>query len=70
MINLSGYYLIGLPIGIPLTLCFRETIGVLGLWIGLCIALCLVGIVQLVVLSRTDWRHQVETGRVLLNNSE
>ena len=68
-INLTGYYLIGLPLGVPLALCFRETLGLIGIWIGLCIALCLVGIVQLLVLTRTDWKHQVKIGRQLLANS-
>ena len=40
-----SYWLIGLPLG--LELCFRQGMGVRGLWLGLCTALVLTGMVML-----------------------
>ncbi len=48
--HLTGYWFIGLPIGY--WLCFRLGWGAAGIWIGLCIALILIGVVLLAVWSR------------------
>jgi MATE family multidrug resistance protein len=48
-----AYWLIGLPLGA--WLCFRRGLGAIGLWIGLSLALILIGIVLLWV-----WRRAVE----------
>jgi MATE family multidrug resistance protein len=50
--NLVGYWIIGLPLGA--LLCFRLNLGATGMWIGLCIALVIVGTVLLAV-----WRGAV-----------
>jgi MATE family multidrug resistance protein len=50
--NLFGYWIIGLPLGA--LLCFRLKLGASGVWIGLCIALVIVGTVLLAV-----WRRAV-----------
>jgi MATE family multidrug resistance protein len=47
-----AYWLIGLPLGA--WLCFRRGLGAVGLWIGLSLALILIGIVLLLV-----WRRAV-----------
>ncbi len=50
--HLLAYWLLGLPLGY--FLCFRWRMGAAGLWIGLCIALILIGLVLLLV-----WRRKV-----------
>jgi MATE family multidrug resistance protein len=47
-----AYWVIGLPLGA--LLCFRRGLGAIGLWIGLSLALILIGIVLLLV-----WRRAV-----------
>jgi len=49
--NLVGYWLIGLPLGV--LLCFKLKLGAVGMWIGLCLALMLIGSVLLLVWQRT-----------------
>lgn len=39
--NLLGYWAIGLPLGA--WLCFRMKLGAVGMWVGLCLALVLIG---------------------------
>ena len=51
--HLAGYWLIGLPIGY--VLCFRFGWGARGIWIGLSIALILIGTCLLMV-----WRRRVQ----------
>ncbi len=51
--HLLGYWFLGLPLGY--FLCFRRGWGAAGLWIGLCVALILIGLVLLLV-----WRRRVE----------
>ncbi len=48
--NLTGYWLIGLPLGY--WLCFSKGQNALGLWIGLCFALILIGGTLLTVWAR------------------
>jgi MATE family multidrug resistance protein len=50
--HFTAYWVIGLPLGA--WLCFRHGWGALGLWIGLSLALILIGIVLLLV-----WRRKV-----------
>ncbi len=52
--HFTAYWIIGLPLGA--WLCFRRNWGALGLWIGLSLALILIGIVLLVVWRRTTRR--------------
>jgi len=40
--NLVGYWVIGLPLGA--FLCFKMKMGAVGMWVGLCLALVLIGI--------------------------
>jgi multidrug resistance protein, MATE family len=49
--HFTAYWIIGLPLGA--WLCFRRNLGALGLWIGLSLALILIGIVLLVTWRRT-----------------
>ena len=50
--HFTAYWIVGLPLGA--WLCFRRDWGALGLWVGLSLALILIGIVLLVV-----WRSKV-----------
>jgi MATE family multidrug resistance protein len=45
--NLLGYWVIGLPLGA--FLCFKMKMGAVGMWLGLCLALVLIGSALLVV---------------------
>ena len=49
--NLVGYWAIGLPLGC--WLCFVRGWGVVGLWVGLCVALILIGVGLLDVWRKT-----------------
>lgn len=49
--NLVGYWLIGLPLGGYL--CFKAGLGAVGMWMGLCLALILIGSVLLGVWRKT-----------------
>src|SRR3989475_2597824 len=55
--HFTAYWIIGLPLGA--WLCFRRGWGALGLWIGLSLALILIGIVLLAVWRRKV-RHLIE----------
>jgi MATE family multidrug resistance protein len=48
--NLFGYWAVGLPLGA--WLCFRWQLGAPGMWIGLCVALVMIGSVLAVVWQR------------------
>jgi multidrug resistance protein, MATE family len=50
--HFSAYWLLGLPLGT--WLCFRRHWGALGLWVGLSLALILIGILLLIF-----WRRRV-----------
>jgi MATE family multidrug resistance protein len=58
--NLVGYWVLGLPLGA--FLCFRLKMGALGMWVGLCLALVLIGsvlaavwysVIKALIVSRT-----------------
>lgn len=50
--HLVGYWFVGLPFGY--FLCFKRGWGAVGLWIGLCVALILIGVVLSLI-----WHHKV-----------
>jgi len=58
--HFAAYWIIGLPLGA--WLCFRRNWGALGLWIGLSLALILIGIVLLIVWRRTTRLFGVRQG--------
>ncbi len=57
IVNISSYYVGALPLGIWLAF---HGLGLKGLWVGQCIALYLVGIVEWIILSWSNWDKQVE----------
>jgi MATE family multidrug resistance protein len=52
--HFTAYWIIGLPLGAWLT--FRRGMGALGLWVGLSLALILIGIVLLIVWRKTAYK--------------
>ncbi|KAF9254647.1 multidrug/Oligosaccharidyl-lipid/Polysaccharide flippase [Marasmius fiardii PR-910] len=57
LLNLTGYYVIGIPFGIWLA--FSLKLGLHGLWIGLTISLIFSAVFGTVMCLRTDWNHEV-----------
>ncbi|KAJ7233732.1 mate-domain-containing protein [Mycena haematopus] len=66
LLNLSGYYIIGLPIGMFLAFYPKTKLGLYGLWIGLMIALGYAASLGMWVCLATDWDMEVEKVRVRL----
>ena len=59
MLNLSGYYLLGLPLGVVFT--FQLNFGLLGIWLGLTIAISFVSILGFyIIVFRTNWVYQAK----------
>ena len=52
--NLVGYWVVGLPVG--LLLCFNRGLETMGLWIGLCVGLVIVGLTLLAAWTRVGGR--------------
>jgi len=50
--NLIGYWVIGLPLGA--WLCFKLKLGAVGMWMGLCLSLMIIGVALAVV-----WRNTI-----------
>lgn len=67
LLNLTGYYVIGIPIGLIITFWYPEwNLGLLGLWIGLSIALLYTSVIGLWYSLRTDWSDEVEKTKLRL----
>ena len=56
-VNIVSYYAIALPVGIWLAF---HGWGLVGLWVGQCIALYLVGVAQWIIVAFSNWERQVE----------
>jgi MATE family multidrug resistance protein len=56
VINIIGYYIIGVPLGMLLT--FHFDFGLFGIWVGLTAGLCFVSTLQVILLFRMDWEEQ------------
>ncbi|RXK35738.1 MATE family multidrug resistance protein [Tremella mesenterica] len=63
LINLTSYYIFGLPIGLFLTFNPTFDLGLAGLWLGLSIALGYASTLSLVLVWRADWPRAVERVR-------
>ncbi|KAL1413067.1 ethionine resistance protein [Vanrija albida] len=60
-VSLTAYYVIGIPIGLWLT--FPMKLGLVGIWIGLTIALSISSVVGGMIVWRVDWVRGVERVR-------
>jgi MATE family multidrug resistance protein len=58
IINLTGYYVIGIPFGLLLTF-GPPDMGLSGLWIGLTVALTYAAVFSFLIIKRTDWKEEV-----------
>ncbi|TPX38230.1 hypothetical protein SmJEL517_g00011 [Synchytrium microbalum] len=68
IVNVSAYYLIALPCG--LWLAFRANYGLEGLWMGQFLALSLVGLIELWIVTGTNWAEEVENCEKRLKEEE
>lgn len=58
VVNLVSYYVIALPLGIYLA--FGHGYGLAGLWVGQCVALFLVGILEWGIIAVRDYENEVK----------
>lgn len=69
VINLTGYYVIGIPIGLYLTFGPPQW-GLSGLWWGLTIALTYASVFTYLIIKRTDWDEEVRKTHERMNVDE
>jgi len=58
LLNLSAYYMFGIPLGVWLA--FKVGLGLAGLWIGLTASLVYSAVIGVYICLRTDWTHEVQ----------
>ncbi|KAG1884438.1 mate-domain-containing protein [Suillus subluteus] len=58
LLNLSGYYVIGIPFGVWLT--FKMGMGLVGLWVGLTVSLVYCSVWGTYLCIATDWQKEVK----------
>jgi multidrug resistance protein, MATE family len=68
VVNLVSYYIIALPLGIYLA--FRQDYGLAGLWVGQCVALFLVGILEWTIIAVCDYEKEVKKCFDRIRNEE
>ncbi|KAI9504360.1 mate-domain-containing protein, partial [Coemansia spiralis] len=68
-ISIPSYYIIGLPLGLYLTY-GRPAMGVLGLWIGLCIAIFITVSGQLLICLGVNYAEEVKRCLAQVSNSQ
>lgn len=61
IVNFTAYYCIGIPFGLWLT--FRHNMSLVGIWIGLAVALLYGSVLGVTIVWRTDWDQGVERVR-------
>jgi MATE family multidrug resistance protein len=66
-VNLVSYYAGALPLGIWLAF---HGWGLAGLWIGQCIALYLVGLLEWIIVAHSDWEYQVKKAFERMDSGE
>lgn len=57
-VNLTAYYIIGLPIGCVLG--FKTSLGVAGIWWGMIVGVLLQTVTLIILTARTNWNAEVE----------
>jgi len=71
LLNLSAYYIIGIPFG--MWLAFKHDMALHGLWIGLTVSLIYCAAIGVMISLKTDWEREVQKVRARLekdNNIE
>ncbi|OXG27238.1 MATE family multidrug resistance protein [Cryptococcus neoformans Ze90-1] len=63
LINLTSYYIIGLPFGLWLTFTPTFSLGLIGLWLGLSVALGYASVLSAVLVWKANWVRAVERVR-------
>ncbi|KIR57117.1 MATE family multidrug resistance protein [Cryptococcus gattii Ru294] len=63
LINLTSYYIIGLPFGLWLTFTPTFSLGLIGLWLGLSVALGYASVLSAVLVWKANWIRAVERVR-------
>ncbi|KAG2032419.1 mate-domain-containing protein [Suillus americanus] len=58
LLNLSGYYVIGIPFGVWLT--FKMGMGLVGLWVGLTVSLIYCSVWGTYLCIATDWQKEMK----------
>ncbi|KAG2717639.1 hypothetical protein I3760_03G185600 [Carya illinoinensis] len=66
-VNLTTYYIIGLPIGCVLG--FKTSLGVAGIWWGMIIGVLLQTLTLIILTARTNWDAEVKRAAERLKNS-
>lgn len=69
IINLTGYYVVGIPIGLALTFS-RLQWGLSGLWLGLTTALMYGSVFSFLIIHRTDWEAEVHKTQARMGADE
>ena len=67
-LNFVAYYMLGIPFGCVLAFTFGQ--GVVGLWIGMTVALTIIAIVGATLVIRSDWAKLSEEARDRVHNSK
>ena len=68
ILNVTGYYVFGLPLAIVLT--FKFQIGLPGMWYSLVAVLFAICIVLTVIIIRTDWNIEAKKAHDLVGNDD
>ncbi|KAJ1732498.1 ethionine resistance protein [Coemansia biformis] len=68
-INFPSYYIVGLPLGVYLTY-GSPAMGLVGLWVGICISVCITSVGQLVICTRADYAKEVERCMAQVNKAQ
>lgn len=63
LINLTSYYIIGLPFGLWLCFTPKYDLGLIGIWIGLSIALGYGSVISAYLVWKANWVRAVERVR-------
>ncbi|ODO05207.1 MATE family multidrug resistance protein [Cryptococcus wingfieldii CBS 7118] len=63
LINLTSYYIIGLPFGLWLAFTPTLELGLIGLWVGLSVALMYASLLSALLVWRANWPRAVERVR-------
>ena len=67
-LNFAAYYLLGIPFGCVLA--FTFGLGVVGLWIGMTVALTIIATVGTILVVRSDWSKLSDDARDRVHNSK